>query len=120
MTKEILIVDDMRSMRKMVASVLESAGYHVKEAADGVEALEMAKAHKFDLVVTDHNMPRMNGVSLVRFLRELPAYDDVALIVLSTEAGPALKAEGRDAGATGWMVKPFDPAGMLEVVEQFV
>ena len=120
MPKEILIVDDVRSMRKMVASVLESAGYRVEEAGDGVEALERAKAHKFDLVVTDHNMPRMDGVTLVRSLRELPEYDDVALIVLSTEAGPELKARGREAGATGWMVKPFDPAKMLEVVGQFV
>lgn len=120
MAKEILIVDDMRSVRKMVASVLEGAGYRVEEASDGVEALERAKTHKFDLVVTDHNMPRMNGVSLVRSLRGLPEYDDVALIVLSTEAGAELKAQGREAGATGWLIKPFDPAKMLEIVGQFV
>jgi len=120
MAKEILIVDDSRSMRKMVASVLEGAGYQVSEAADGLEALEKAKGRKFDLVVTDHNMPRMNGVSLVRSLRGLPQYDDVALIILSTEAGAELKAQGRDAGATGWMTKPFDPAKMLDIVGQFI
>ena len=120
MAKEILIVDDSRSMRKMVASVLEGAGYQVSEAADGLEALEKAKGRKFDLVVTDHNMPRMNGVSLVRSLRGLPQYDDVALIILSTEGGAELKAQGRDAGATGWMTKPFDPAKMLDIVGQFI
>jgi len=120
MAKEILIVDDSRSMRKMVASVLEGAGYQVSEAADGLEALEKAKGRKFDLVVTDHNMPRMNGVSLVRSLRGLPQYDDVALIILSTECGAELKAQGRDAGATGWMTKPFDPAKMLDIVGQFI
>jgi two-component system chemotaxis response regulator CheY len=116
----ILVVDDTRSMRKMVAAVLQEAGYQVEEAGDGVEALEKAKARVFDMVVTDHNMPKMDGVTLVRALRELPQYDDVALIVLSTETGAELRAKGRDAGATGWMAKPFDPQKMLEIVRQFV
>ena len=120
MTKEILIVDDMRSMRKMVATVLQAAGYAVEEAGDGAEALEKAKARVFDLVVTDHNMPRMDGVTLVRELRGLPEYDEVALIVLSTETGAELKNKGREAGATGWMAKPFDPTRMLDIVYQFI
>lgn len=120
MTNSILVVDDTRSMRKMVASVLQAAGYAVEEAEDGAEALEKAKARVFDLVVTDHNMPRMDGVTLVRALRELPQYDDVALLVLSTENAPELKAKGREAGATGWMAKPFDPEKMLEIVRQFI
>jgi len=91
MNKSILVVDDTRSMRKMVATVLQGAGYDVEEAADGAEALEKAKGRVFDLVVTDHNMPRMNGVTLVRSLRELATYDGVALIVLSTETGAELK-----------------------------
>ncbi|HYX63122.1 MAG TPA: response regulator [Burkholderiales bacterium] len=120
MSNSILVVDDTRSMRKMVASVLQAAGYQVEEAADGAEALEKAKARVFDMVVTDHNMPKMDGVTLVRALRELPQYDDVALLVLSTETGAELKAKGREAGATGWMAKPFDPEKMVEIVRQFV
>jgi len=120
MSHSILVVDDTRSMRKMVATVLQSAGYQVEEAADGAEALDKARGRVFDLVVTDHNMPRMDGVTLVRALRGLAEYDDVALIVLSTETGAELKAKGRDAGATGWMAKPFDPTKMLDIVRQFL
>jgi len=120
MSHSILVVDDTRSMRKMVATILQNAGYLVEEAGDGAEALEKAKARVFDLVVTDHNMPRMDGVTLVRALRGLPEYDGVALIVLSTETGADLKAKGREAGATGWMAKPFDPEKMLDIVRQFV
>ena len=120
MSKSIMVVDDTRSMRKMVAAVLEGAGYAVAEAGDGVEALELAKSRRFDLVVTDHNMPRMDGVTLVRELRALPNYDPVALIVLSTEASVELKQKGREAGATGWMAKPFDPQRMLDIVGQFI
>ena len=120
MGKSILVVDDTRSMRKMVAAVLQGAGYEVAEAGDGIEALDLAKGRRFDLVVTDHNMPRMDGVTLVRELRSLPNYDPVALIVLSTEAGAELKQKGRDAGATGWMAKPFDPQRMLDIVGKFV
>lgn len=113
-------MDDTRSMRKMVSAVLAGAGYSVAEAGDGVEALQLAQAQQFDLVVTDHNMPRMDGVSLVRELRRLPDYDAVALIVLSTEVDPALKQKGREAGATGWMAKPFDPQRMLDIVAKFI
>lgn len=120
MAKSILVVDDTRSMRKMVAAVLQNAGYSVEEAGDGDEALEKAKTRVFDLVVTDHNMPRMDGVTLVRMLRGLADYDDVAIIVLSTETGADLKAKGREAGATGWMAKPFDPDKMLSIVRQFI
>jgi two-component system, chemotaxis family, chemotaxis protein CheY len=120
MSKSILVVDDTRSMRAMVASVLQGAGYEVAEAGDGVEALELARKRVFDLVVTDHNMPRMDGVTLVRELRALANYDPVALIVLSTEASPELKQKGREAGATGWMAKPFDPQRMLDIVGQFI
>jgi two-component system chemotaxis response regulator CheY len=120
MKKSILVVDDTRSMRKMVAAVLEGAGYDVEEAVDGVEALELARKRVFDLVVTDHNMPRMDGVTLVRELRSLADYDPVALLVLSTEASPELKQRGREAGATGWMAKPFNPERMLEIVGSFI
>jgi two-component system chemotaxis response regulator CheY len=120
MSKSILVVDDTRSMRAMVAAVLQGAGYEVAEAGDGLEALELARHRVFDMVVTDHNMPRMDGVTLVRELRALPNYDPVALIVLSTEASPELKQRGREAGATGWMAKPFDPQRMLDIVGKFI
>ena len=120
MSKSILLVDDTRSMRKMVTAVLQGAGYVVEEAADGAEALEKAQKQVFDLVVTDHNMPGIDGVTLVGLLRAIAAYDDVALIVLSTETGAELKARGRAAGATGWMAKPFDPEKMLSIVRQFI
>jgi two-component system, chemotaxis family, chemotaxis protein CheY len=120
MSKSILVVDDTRSMRAMVAAVLQGAGYDVAEAGDGLEALQLARTRVFDLVVTDHNMPGMDGVTLVKELRGLPDYDGVALIVLSTEAGPELKQRGREAGATGWMAKPFDPQRMLDIVGKFI
>jgi two-component system, chemotaxis family, chemotaxis protein CheY len=120
MIKSILVVDDTRSMRKMVAAVLAGAGYEVAEAADGEEALGLAQTRQFDLVVTDHNMPKMDGVTLVRALRQLADYDAVALIVLSTEVDPVLKQKGREAGATGWMAKPFDPQRMLDIVAKFI
>lgn len=120
MAKSILVVDDTRSMRKMVVAVLQGAGYSVEEAGDGDEALEKAKVKIFDLIVTDHNMPRMDGVTLVRSLRAIADYDHVAIIVLSTETGAELKAKGREAGATGWMAKPFDPDKMLSIVRQFI
>jgi two-component system, chemotaxis family, chemotaxis protein CheY len=120
MTKSILVVDDTLSMRKMVAAVLRPAGYDVEEAGDGVEALKLANARVFDLVVTDQNMPRMDGVSLIRELRRLPSYDPVALLVLSTEGNPELKQKAREAGATGWMAKPFDPQRMVEIVRTFI
>jgi two-component system chemotaxis response regulator CheY len=120
MSKTILVVDDTRSMRKMVTAILSGAGYQVSEAADGAEALTLAMVQQFDLVVTDHNMPIMDGVTLVGELRRLPHYDDVALLVLSTEVDPVLKQKGREAGATGWMAKPFDPQRMLDIVAKFI
>jgi len=100
--------------------VLQTAGYSVAEAGDGVEALALARQRVYDLVVTDQNMPRMDGISLIRELRCLAAYDPVALLVLSTEVNPELKQKGREAGATGWMAKPFNPDRMLEIVGSFI
>lgn len=117
--KSILVVDDTRTMRKMVTAVLQGAGYSVEGAEDGSEALEKAKTRTFDLVITDYNMPIMDGIKLVSSLRGLPQYENVALIVLSTEFGAALKAQGRQAGATGWVAKPFDPEQMLDIVKQY-
>jgi two-component system chemotaxis response regulator CheY len=120
MSKTILAVDDSPSLRSMVSFTLKGAGYTVVEASDGEEALRKAKAQPFQLVLTDQNMPKMDGITLIRSLRTLPAYKTVPILVLTTEAGETLKTQGRAAGATGWLVKPFDPVKLLEVVRKVI
>jgi len=112
----ILAVDDSASMRKMVSFTLKTAGYDVEEAEDGVDALEKAKARTFDCVVTDVNMPNKDGITLIRDLRELPQYKHVPMLMLTTESGMEKKQEGKAAGATGWMVKPFNPDQLLKTL----
>lgn len=113
----ILAVDDSPSMRQMVGLTLRSAGHEVLSAVDGVDALGKASCGEpLDLVITDVNMPNMDGLTLVRELRRLPQYRGVPLLVLTTEDGPERKQEGRAAGATGWIVKPFDPERLLATV----
>ena len=112
----ILAVDDSNSMRQMVSFTLKQAGHEVMEAADGVEALELAKKNDFGLVISDVNMPRMDGISLIRQLRSLPGYKFTPLLMLTTEAGADKKREGKDAGATGWIVKPFNPDQLLATI----
>ncbi len=116
----ILAVDDSNSMREMVAFTLKSAGFDVAEAPDGVEALELAKKEKFKVVLCDVNMPRMDGISLVKALRQLPDYKFTPLLMLTTEAGPEKKQEGRAAGATGWLVKPFNPDQLIATVNKVI
>ncbi len=116
MGKKILAVDDSGSLRQMLAFTLRTGGYQVVDANDGVDGLTKAKATQFDLVLTDQNMPRMDGLTLIRSLRELPAYTQVPILMLTTESSPEMKQRGRDAGANGWLVKPFDPKRLLEVV----
>lgn len=118
MTKTILTVDDSVSIRQMVAFTLKSAGFSVIEAVDGADGLEKAKARPVNLVLTDQNMPRMDGISLVKALRGLPQYRATPILVLTTESGDAMKAQGKAAGATGWLVKPFNPQRLLEVVNK--
>lgn len=115
-SRTILTVDDSASMRQMVRYTLEGAGYTVVQAADGVEALELAKASTADLVLTDVNMPRMDGIALVRELRSLEAYRYTPVLVLTTESGQETKQRGREAGATGWIVKPFNPEQLLATI----
>jgi two-component system, chemotaxis family, chemotaxis protein CheY len=112
----ILAVDDSASMRQMVRFTLEGAGYKVVQAADGVEALTIAKSNNADLVLTDVNMPRMDGLSLVRELRALDHYKFVPMLVLTTESGNDTKQRGKEAGATGWIVKPFNPEQLLATI----
>ena len=120
MAKTVLSVDDSSSIRQMVAFTLKSAGYEVIEAADGQEGLDKAKQKTVDLVLTDQNMPRMDGLTLIRTLRGLPNYRSTPILMLTTESGDAMKAQGKAAGATGWLVKPFDPQKLLEVVKKVI
>jgi two-component system chemotaxis response regulator CheY len=114
----ILAVDDSASMRQMVAFALRSAGWEVEEAEDGVIALDKAKAGKFSCVVADVNMPNMDGITLIRHLRQLPDYKFTPLLMLTTEAGMEKKQEGKAAGATGWIVKPFDPDQLIATIRK--
>ncbi len=114
----ILAVDDSASMRQMVTFTLQSAGYDVVEARDGQEALQLAKSKTFNLVLTDINMPKMDGIALVRALRALPAYKFTPLLTLTTESTADKKQEGKAAGATGWIVKPFNPEQLLGVIKK--
>ena len=114
----ILVVDDAASMRQMVAFTLRKAGFEVTEARDGVEALAVAKTTPAQLVLTDVKMPNMDGITLVAALRALPAYQFVPILLLTTESSAARKAEGKAAGATGWLVKPFRPEELVATVKK--
>jgi len=116
---KILIVDDMASMRKMVAFTLENSGHEVVQADDGDVALAIAKEQDgFALVITDVNMPNMDGITLTGELRKLPALKFTPILLLTTEAGKDKKMEGKAAGATGWLVKPFDPDKLLMTIKK--
>jgi two-component system chemotaxis response regulator CheY len=115
---KILAVDDSASMRQMVSFTLKGAGHEVIEASDGVQALSEAKKGKVDLVLTDVNMPNMDGITLIKELRTLPSYKFVPILTLTTESGMDKKMEGRSAGATGWIVKPFSPDQLLATIKK--
>jgi two-component system chemotaxis response regulator CheY len=116
--KAVLTVDDSPSIRQMVKLVLSQAGFEVHEAADGVEGLEKAKAKPVQMIVTDLNMPRMDGITLVRELRQLPAYKGVPIILLTTESDESFKKKAKDAGATGWITKPFKQEQLIAVAQK--
>ena len=118
MGRLILTVDDSSTMRQMIAFTLKGANFEVVEAGDGVEALEVAKGKKLSLVITDVNMPRMDGITLVQRLRALPEFKFTPILVLTTESDASMKQKGKEAGATGWIVKPFSPEKLLEVVNK--
>jgi two-component system chemotaxis response regulator CheY len=114
----ILAVDDSASMRQMVTFTLKGAGHTVLEAEDGQAALDALKGKKVDAVVTDVNMPRMDGITLVKNLRALPDFKFTPILLLTTESGDNKKAEGKAAGATGWLVKPFNPDQLLATIKK--
>lgn len=118
MGKTILTVDDSASIRQMVTFTLKGAGYEVIEAVDGQDALEKANRQAFNLVLTDINMPRMDGLKLLEKLRDLAHYKNIPILMLTTESDEQMKAKGRAAGATGWLVKPFNPESLLEVIKK--
>lgn len=120
MAKTILAADDSRSILQMVSMTLRGAGYQVVEAADGQAAYELAARQSFALVITDLNMPRMDGITLIQKLRATPSYKFTPMLMLTTEAGAAFKAKGKAAGATGWLVKPFDPQKLIATVKKVI
>lgn len=118
MSKTILSVDDSASMRQMIKLALGGAGYQVIEACDGVDGLAKAKASPVNMVLTDLNMPNMDGLALIRELRALPAFKGIPIVFLTTESDEAKKNEARAAGATAWIVKPFQESQLLGVVKK--
>jgi two-component system chemotaxis response regulator CheY len=118
MPATILIADDSRTMRDMVRAVLEADHHTVVEAPDGRQALVAAETRTADLVITDVNMPEMDGLALVRALRACERYRFTPILVLTTETGDEIKQRGRAAGATGWLVKPFDPERLRQTIRK--
>lgn len=120
MAKTILAVDDSGSLRQMVAFSLKAAGYDVVQAVDGQDGLNKAKEKTVDLVLTDQNMPIMDGLTLITNLRALSSYQKTPILMLTTESSDEMKAKGKAAGANGWLVKPFDPKRLIEVVQKVI
>ena len=116
----ILAVDDSASMRQMVSFTLKSAGFNVVEAVDGQDGWEKANARDFALVLTDQNMPRLDGIGLTKKLRDNPKFKATPILILTTESSDQMKQAGRNAGATGWLVKPFDPTKLIEVIKKVI
>lgn len=120
MTKRILTIDDSKTIRDMLRMTLASAGFEVLQAVDGQDGVEVMTREKVDLVITDINMPRMNGYEVVRHLRGNPNHKSLPILVLTTESDSDKKNLAREAGATGWMVKPFDPDRLVETVRKVI
>jgi two-component system chemotaxis response regulator CheY len=114
---KVLIVDDSTMLRDMLNYALNEGGYSdITEAVDGVDALEKINGPEFDVIITDVNMPRMDGLTLIQELRKVPAYAKKPILVLTTERSDEMKAKGKASGATGWIVKPFVPEQLLKAV----
>ena len=120
MAKTILIVDDSASLRQVVNIALASAGYEVIEACDGVDSLTKLDGRKIHLIISDVNMPNMDGITLVKEIKQKPDYKFTPIIMLTTESQDDMKAQGQAAGARAWVVKPFQPAQMLAAVSKLI
>lgn len=118
MNRKALTVDDSRTMREMVAFSLKSAGYEVLEAEDGRAALAVLGGQQVDVIITDLNMPNMDGLELIRTLRAQSAHRTTPILMLTTESDGTKKQQGKEAGATGWLVKPFNPDKLVETVRR--
>jgi two-component system, chemotaxis family, chemotaxis protein CheY len=118
MAKVILTVDDSRSIRQMVSFTLTQAGYQVVEAVDGKDALDKLTVTSVDMVITDLNMPNVNGIELITLVRKQPKYKFIPILMLTTESQDAIKQQGKAAGATGWIVKPFNATQLVDVVKK--
>jgi two-component system chemotaxis response regulator CheY len=120
MSKTILIVDDSPSLRQTVSITLKKEGYQVIESGDGKEALGQLDGKKINLIISDVNMPNMDGIAMVKAIKKLPNYKFTPIIMLTTESGSNKMQEGKDAGVRAWMVKPFKPTDMLDAVSKLV
>jgi two-component system chemotaxis response regulator CheY len=120
MAKSILIVDDSASVRQVVGISLRQAGYEVIEGVDGKDALTKLKGQKVHLIISDVNMPNMDGISMVKAVKEMPAYKFTPIVMLTTESQEEKKRQGQAAGAKAWVVKPFKPEQLLAVVQKLV
>ncbi len=118
--KTILTVDDSASLRQLLRVVLQGAGYEVLEAVDGVDGLSKLKGQELGLILTDVNMPKMDGLEFTRQARALPQYKFTPIVLLTTESSAEKKQEGKAAGATAWIIKPFDPEQLLGVVKKVI
>jgi two-component system, chemotaxis family, chemotaxis protein CheY len=118
MSKVIMTVDDSASVRQMVSFTLRDAGYEVVEAVDGQDALAKVNSQALNMVITDLNMPNLDGIGLIRALRALPSCKFIPIVMLTTESQAEKKQEGKSAGATGWIVKPFKPEQLIAVVKK--
>jgi two-component system chemotaxis response regulator CheY len=120
MGKTVMIVDDSASLRQVVGIALRGAGYDVLEGSDGAHALTQLKGQRVHLIVSDVNMPNMDGISFLKAVRQLPAYRFTPVVMLTTESAEAKKREGQEAGAKAWMTKPFRPEQLLAVVQKLI
>ncbi len=120
MAKTVLIVDDSASIRQVVGLTLKGAGYDIVDAVDGKDALTKLDGRKINLVISDVNMPNMDGISFVKAMKVMPAYKFTPVIMLTTEGSEAMKRDGQAAGAKAWVVKPFQPAQMLDAVSKLI
>lgn len=120
MTKSVLCVDDSASVRQMVSFTLESAGYAPDTAVDGADAITKLENNKYQLIITDLNMPNLDGIGMIRKVRQMPQHAGLPIVMLTTESDEAKKMEGKAAGATGWIVKPFDQTKLVAVVNKLI
>ncbi|MFC1684499.1 response regulator [Pseudomonadota bacterium] len=117
---KVLVVDDSSSMRLAVTTTLSTVGYHVQEACDGLEALKLVNQNMFDLILTDINMPNMDGFGLIEAVRDLDAYKFVPILTLTTQSDKVSRQRAKKAGATGWIVKPFTSERLTEVMSKLI